>query len=152
MQKDCIASTETRHGKRRCIESSRFRFRRRELNSHAFSLVNRLQHRISQAIYSNCRGFPLVQSSYPHAQVGPHGTENFAMTLYRPARASVFNSSSMTRTTATVEVNIKMSILETRAATPHGEQDYPVFWLSSGRCSRLGIEYGGGGGCIQDRQ
>lgn len=59
----------------------------------------------------------------------------------------------MTSATIAMGVNIKMSILETPAATPHVEQDYPAFWLSSGRRgSRLAIEYGGGGGCIQDRQ
>ncbi|ESA42799.1 hypothetical protein NCU16754 [Neurospora crassa OR74A] len=61
MQKDCIAVQYSRHAKRSCIQSSRFRIRRGELNSHAFSLVNRLQHQILRAICSNRRRFPLAK-------------------------------------------------------------------------------------------
>lgn len=115
-----------RHAKRSCTQSSRFRIRRGELNSHAFSLVNRLQHQILRAICSNRRRFPLAQSPNPHAQVGPHGTGSSAVSVLMLARVSVLNPFTMTRATVAMTVNIKMLILETPAATPHVEQNCPV--------------------------
>lgn len=142
-----------RHTKRSCTQSSRFRIRRGELNSHAFSLVNRLQHQILRAICSNRRRFPLAQSSNPHAQVGPHGTGSSAVSVLMPARVSVLNPFTMTRATVAMTVNVKMMVFRNASGYAPRRAKLSRLWLSSGRSSRLEIDYGDDdGGCISDRQ